>query len=79
MLYLVSDECATGKMIFNCAAGWFSRTEVVCAPGICIGDGKRDIKAEEIRENWDKITSLDSAKPLANVTESFGFMGPLLS
>lgn len=78
VLYLVSEECGTGKMIFNCAAGWFSRTEVVCAPGICIGDGKRDILAEEIRENWDKITSLDDAKPLANVMESFGFMGPLL-
>jgi NAD(P)-dependent dehydrogenase (short-subunit alcohol dehydrogenase family) len=79
VLYLVSEECTAGKMIFNCAAGWFSRTEVICAPGVCIGDGKREITAEEIRENWSGITSLDSAKPLANVTESFGFLGPLLS
>lgn len=78
VLYLVSEECTAGKMIFNCAAGWFSRTEILCAPGICIGDGKREIPVEEIRDNWAGITSLDQAKPLANVAESFGFMGPLL-
>jgi NAD(P)-dependent dehydrogenase (short-subunit alcohol dehydrogenase family) len=79
VLYLVSEENQDTKMIFNCAAGWFSRTEVLCAPGVCIGDGKREIPAEEIRDNWEKITSLDEAKPVNNVGESFGFLGPLLS
>lgn len=79
VLYLVSEENQDTKMIFNCAAGWFSRTEIVCAPGICIGNGSRKIKAEEIRDNWEEITSLDGARPLANVGESFGFLGSLLS
>jgi NAD(P)-dependent dehydrogenase (short-subunit alcohol dehydrogenase family) len=79
VLYLVSEQNQDTKMIFNCAAGWFSRTEVLCAPGICIGDGKRKINAEEIRDNWGSITSLDNARPLSSVADSFGFLGPLLS
>ncbi len=79
VLYLVSDENDKSKMIFNTALGWYSRTDIVCAPGVCIGDAKREIAVEEIRENWDKITSLDDAKPLADVNGTFGFLMPLLS
>jgi NAD(P)-dependent dehydrogenase (short-subunit alcohol dehydrogenase family) len=79
VLYLASEDNQTTKMIFNCAAGWFSRTEILCAPGICIGDGKREIPVEEIRDNWDKIISLDKAKPVGSVGESFAFLGPLLA
>jgi NAD(P)-dependent dehydrogenase (short-subunit alcohol dehydrogenase family) len=79
VLYLVSEENKDSKMIFNCAAGWFSRTEVVCAPGTIIGDGKRKINPEEIKDNWDKITGLDNARALSSVADSFGFLGPLLS
>jgi NAD(P)-dependent dehydrogenase (short-subunit alcohol dehydrogenase family) len=79
VLYLASEDNQATKMIFNCAAGWFSRTEILCAPGICIGDGKREIPVEEIRDNWDKIISLDKAKPINNVGESFAFLGPLLA
>jgi len=79
VLYLVSEENKDTKMIFNCAAGWFSRTEIVCAPGICIGDGKREITAEDIKNNWDKIISLDKAKSLGSVGESFAYLGPLIS
>ena len=79
VLYLASEDNQATKMIFNCAAGWFSRTEILCAPGICIGDGKREIPVEEIRDNWNKIISLDKAKPVNNVGESFAFLGPLLA
>jgi len=79
VLYLASEDNQATKMIFNCAAGWFSRTEILCAPGICIGDGKREIPVEEIRDNWDEIISLDKAKPINNVGESFAFLGPLLA
>ncbi len=79
VLYLVSEDNQATKMIFNCAAGWFSRTEILCAPGICIGDGKREIPVEEIRDNWEKIISLDNARQVNNVGESFAFLGPLLA
>jgi NAD(P)-dependent dehydrogenase (short-subunit alcohol dehydrogenase family) len=79
VLWLVSEQNKDTKMIFNCAAGWFSRTEILCAPGTIIGDGKRAISAEEIRDNWGQITSLDKARPLGSVADSFGYLGPLLS
>ena len=79
VLYLASEENTTSGMIFNCGAGWFSRTAIVCAPGTAIGDAKRDITVEEIRDKWDTITSLDEAKPLSNVGDTFGFMSSLLS
>ncbi len=79
VLYLSSEENQDTKMIFNCAAGWFSRTEIMCSPGACIGDGKRDIQVEEVRDNWGKITSLDEGKPLNGVGDSFAFLAPLMS
>jgi NAD(P)-dependent dehydrogenase (short-subunit alcohol dehydrogenase family) len=78
VLFLSSDQCNDTGMIFNCAAGWYSRAAIVCAPGMILGDGHRDIAPEEIGQNWDKIKSLDGAKPLANLAESFSFLMPLL-
>ena len=77
VLYLASKENKETQMIFNCAAGWFSRTAVCCAPGLCIGDAVRTITPEEIRENWETITSLDDAAPLKSVVDSFQFLTPL--
>ncbi len=74
VVYLASEECADSGMIFNCAAGWFSRTAVFCAPGVRIGDGMRDISPEEVRDNWGKITSLDKAEVLGSLIESFKFI-----
>ncbi len=79
VVYLSSEANQDTKMLFNCAAGWFSRAEILCAPGAIIGDGKREIAVEEIRDTWEKITSLEGAKPMSNVNDSFGFLGPLLA
>jgi hypothetical protein len=65
-------------MIFNCALGWYSRAVVMCTDGVIIGDGKRDIAVEEIKENWDKITSLENPKPIANITEGFSYLSSFL-
>jgi len=79
VLYLCSEENQDSGMIFNCGAGWYSRTAVMCASGITLGDGNREIAVEEIRENWEAIKNLDDAKPLANLGETFGFMMSVLS
>jgi len=79
VIFLCSEENTDTKMIFNCGLGWFSRTELVCAPGAIIGDGKRPISAEEVRDEWSTITSLDDAKPLPTVTETFAYIGGLLN
>jgi hypothetical protein len=65
-------------MIFNCLGGWYSRTAVMCAEGVLLGDGKREITPEEISENWERITSLDNSRTLGSVAETFGYISSLL-
>ncbi len=79
VIFLCSEENTDTKMTFNCGLGWCSRTELVCAPGAIIGDGKRPISAEEVRDQWSTITSLDDAKPLPSATDTFAYLGKLLS
>lgn len=78
VLYLVSEGLEDANMIFNCAAGWFSRTAIMCGTGTTIGDGKRDIAPEEIRDAWGDITSLDDIKPLNHVNDSFAYLAKVL-
>jgi NAD(P)-dependent dehydrogenase (short-subunit alcohol dehydrogenase family) len=78
VIFLASEANQDSGMIFNCGAGWYSRTAVVCSKGITIGDGKRLIKPEEILENWNVIKELKEAKPLGSAPESFEYIMPLL-
>jgi NAD(P)-dependent dehydrogenase (short-subunit alcohol dehydrogenase family) len=78
VLYLSSEENSDRNMIFNCLGGWYSRTAVMCAEGVLLGDGKREITAEEIRENWERITSLDNSRTVGSVAETFGYISSLL-
>jgi len=65
-------------MIFNCMGGWYSRTAIMCTNGVLLGDGRRDISAEEIMDNWEKITGLEGGKVLNSIAESFSYPMPLL-
>lgn len=78
VLYLCSENSKASKMIFNCAAGWFSRTEILCAQGTVIGDGKRTITPEEVAGCWDSIAGMGEAKPLSSVVESFSYLSGVL-
>ena len=51
-LYLCSEEMTDSGMVIVMGAGWYGRTALVVSPGVCIGDTKRDIAVEEIRDNW---------------------------
>ncbi len=79
VLYLCSEENTVSGMTFVMGAGWFGRTAIVCGPGVCIGDAERKITVEEIRDNFDRITSLDGAKPHDSGSDILGYMAPLLS
>jgi NAD(P)-dependent dehydrogenase (short-subunit alcohol dehydrogenase family) len=76
--YLASEENQDSGYIFNCGMGWYSRSAIVMGNGALIGDGSRDIKAEEIRDDWKKITDLSGAKEVGSVQETFGAMLPLI-
>ena len=78
VVYLCSEECKENGSIFTMGAGWYAKTAVVCATGACLGDGSRDIPAEEVRENFARISDLTDAKPLHDSMGIFELMGPLL-
>ena len=61
--YLCARENTVSGMIFTMSAGWFARTAIVSGSGTCIGDTKREIQAEEIRDEFDRITSIQDAQP----------------
>ena len=73
VVYLAHEDNQDSCMIFNCGLGWYSRAAIVCAPGIVLGDGEREITAEEVRDEWKTISGLEDAKPLNNVGETFQF------
>ncbi len=79
VMWLSSELNHDTGMIFNCMGGWYSRTAVMCARGVIIGDGLSTVTAEDIRSNWDAIKDLEGARPLTSIGESFGFVAPLLS
>jgi NAD(P)-dependent dehydrogenase (short-subunit alcohol dehydrogenase family) len=78
VVYLCSEECQENGSIFTMGAGWYAKTAIVCATGACLGDGSRDIPAEEIRENFGRISDMTGAKPLHDSLVIFELMGPLL-
>jgi len=79
VMWLASEQNQDTGMIINCMGGWYSRAAIVCAKGIIIGDGHKTVTAEDIQANWDTIKSLDEAKPLGSIIESFGYVASLLN
>ncbi len=79
VLYLCSEENSVTGNIFAMGAGWYGRSAVVSGDGVCLGDAKRPISVEEIRDNIEKISDLENAKPHDSALSIFGYMEPLLS
>jgi NAD(P)-dependent dehydrogenase (short-subunit alcohol dehydrogenase family) len=79
VLYLCSAENQVSGMIFSMGAGWYGRSSVVSGKGICIGNAKREIEIEEIRDNFNTILSLADAEPIENANGIMRYMTPLLA
>ncbi|HEX6865985.1 MAG TPA: 3-oxoacyl-ACP reductase, partial [Caulobacteraceae bacterium] len=54
VVYLASDEAPTGT-ILTAGAGVFAAAKIFETEGVYLGDD--GLSAEEVRDNWDKITS----------------------
>lgn len=61
--WLCAEENEESGLIFTMSAGWFARSAMVSGKGACIGDTVRPILAEEIRERFEEIKSLENAEP----------------
>ncbi len=79
VVYLSSEENKDSGYVFNAGIGWYSRTAIMIGEGTIIGDGKKEIKAEEIMDNWGKITDMSKAKETQSVQDTFAYMMPVLS
>jgi NAD(P)-dependent dehydrogenase (short-subunit alcohol dehydrogenase family) len=77
--YLCSEENSESGLIFTMNAGWFSRTGIVAGSGICMGDSRRTITAEEIRERFEEIKSLENAQPYSSGAEVYSLCAPLFT
>lgn len=75
--FLCSEENQASGMIFTMSAGWFARSAMVSGKGICIGDTKRPIAAEEIRDQFDQIKRLDNAAAYDHCGQIYSLGRPL--
>ncbi|MCP4022335.1 MAG: SDR family oxidoreductase [Desulfobacteraceae bacterium] len=79
VLYLCAEENTASGHVFTMGAGWYGRTAIVSGDGICIGNAKRSISVEEIKENFKKISDVENKREHDSALGMFEYMGPLLS
>jgi NAD(P)-dependent dehydrogenase (short-subunit alcohol dehydrogenase family) len=75
--FLCSEENTDSGMIFTMSAGWFARSAMVSGKGVCIGDTEREIPAEEVKDQFDRIKSLENALPFDSAGEIYSLGRPL--
>ena len=63
VVYLCSDEAPTGA-ILTAGAGAFALSRIYETEGVYLGEG--GLSAEEVRDNWDKITAEPGQKAYFN-------------
>ncbi len=63
VVYLCSEEAPTGA-ILTAGAGVFSLARIYETEGVYLGEG--GLSAEEVRDNWDKITDATGQQAYAN-------------
>ncbi len=72
VVYLCSEQCAETGNIYNAGLGIFSRVAIVTGPSSRVDDGKEFATAEDVKNNMDKINSLEGAKTYNNLSEPMG-------
>ena len=75
--FLCSEDNRDSGMIFTMSAGWFARSAVVSGKGVCIGDTERKITAEEVKDEFARIKSLENALPYDSAGEIYSLGRPL--
>jgi NAD(P)-dependent dehydrogenase (short-subunit alcohol dehydrogenase family)/acyl dehydratase/putative sterol carrier protein len=61
VMHLCSERCEASGEIFNAGMGCFNRVAVLTAPPVALGGPKEPLTAELIRDNWQRIDSLEGA------------------
>jgi 3-hydroxy-3-methylglutaryl CoA synthase/NAD(P)-dependent dehydrogenase (short-subunit alcohol dehydrogenase family) len=70
VLFLCSEGCEVNGGVFNAGMGHFSRTAVLSAPAVELGDAEHPPTPEEIHENWSRIDSLEGAREMPDANSA---------
>ena len=70
VLYLCSEECDESGTIVNTGMGYLNRAAILTGPAVKLGDGEEPSTPEEIRDNWEKINSMEGAKEMPDLTSA---------
>jgi len=62
VIYLCSEVCEESGAIFNSGMGYYSRATILTGPAIQLGDRDHPPTPEQIRENWERINSMEGAR-----------------
>jgi 3-hydroxy-3-methylglutaryl CoA synthase/NAD(P)-dependent dehydrogenase (short-subunit alcohol dehydrogenase family)/putative sterol carrier protein len=77
VLHLCSENCAETGEIINAGAGFYSRAAIMTGPGALLGGGDKGVTPEEIRDQWEKIDSLEGAQTIDDAnTAIISFLSP---
>ncbi|HKK99302.1 MAG TPA: SDR family NAD(P)-dependent oxidoreductase, partial [Desulfotignum sp.] len=77
VVYLCSDQNPVSGMVFAMSAGWFARSAMVSGKGVCIGDTRRSITAEEVQEQFDEICAIDRVREFGTCGQIYQLGRPL--
>ena len=68
VLYLCSQRCQDTGGIYNTGMGYVNRAAIVTGPACVAGDADNPLTPEWFHTNWERINTLEGAKPLADLT-----------
>ena len=68
VMYLVSSECTESGSIYQAGNTEYSRIAIVSGPSVKLGDANKPATVEEVRDNWQKIRSIEGAKERDSVS-----------
>ena len=66
VLYLASEQCQESGAVFNAGMGYYNRAAFMTGPGMQMGDVNNYPTPEQIKDNWDKINTLENAQELTD-------------
>lgn len=75
-LYLCSEENEATGQTFAMGAGWYGRTTIISGDGVRIGNTKRPIVVEEVRDRFERISDISNPSEHESGTSIFSYMLP---
>ncbi|MGB0921540.1 MAG: SDR family NAD(P)-dependent oxidoreductase [Alphaproteobacteria bacterium] len=75
VMFMVSEDAPTG-VIISAGAGFFAAAQMMESEGISLG---KDVTAEDVATNWEKISDMSNAKGFFNNGEQTGKIFEVIS